>query len=183
MIDRNMTIEEIFEKFPHRSQKLAQLLQDLGLECVGCCASSYETLESGVLGHGYNESDLGSLIAKMNEVISQPIDIQSITRTSMAAEKFKQICSASGKEGHALRFGIRPGGCSGYEYILGFSEAPGEDDLVFSSYNVEMHINSSIVDKLMGSEIDFIEGLNGSGFKISNPNAKSSCGCGSSQSY
>ncbi len=183
MIDRNMTIEEIFETFPQKSQKLAQLMQDLGLECVGCSASSYETLESGVLGHGYEEQDLENLINKMNNILSQPLDLQTIAMTKEAAGKFQQICTSSGKEGHSLRFALRPGGCSGFEYVLGFSDAPSEEDLVFTSHGVEIHVHSSMVEKLMGSEIDFIEGLNGSGFKISNPNAKSSCGCGSSQSY
>jgi len=183
MINREMTIEEIFEKFPQKSQKLAQAMQNLGLECVGCSASSYETLESGVLGHGYEESDLEKLITKLNLIVSEPLDLETITMTKAAAEKFKQICASSGKEGSSLRFGVRPGGCSGYEYTLEFSEAPTEDDLVFPAPDMEIHIHSSMVEKLMGCEIDFIDGLNGSGFKISNPNAKSACGCGSSQSY
>ena len=58
-----------------------------------------------------------------------------------------------------------------------------DDDVVFGAFGVEVHVNKNSAARLMGSEIDYIDGLNGSGFKISNPNAKGSCGCGKSQSY
>jgi iron-sulfur cluster assembly accessory protein len=110
-------------------------------------------------------------------------DLTTITLTSRAAEKYLSILQEEGKEGYGLRFGDMAGGCSGFEYVLDYSEAPQEDDQVFVSQGVEIHVNKNKVSRLLGCEIDYIDSLNGSGFKISNPNAKGSCGCGKSQSY
>ncbi|MEI8301437.1 MAG: iron-sulfur cluster assembly accessory protein, partial [Chlamydiota bacterium] len=86
-------------------------------------------------------------------------------------------------EGWGLRFGDQPGGCGGYEYILDFSKKASEDDVIFLGHGVEVHVNKHIVSRLLGSEIDYHEGLRNSGFKVTNPNVRGSCGCGNSQSY
>jgi len=82
-----------------------------------------------------------------------------------------------------LRFADKAAGCSGFEYVLDYSEKATSEDEIFTSHGVEVHVNKKIVSRLIGSQIDYVDGLNGSGFKISNPNAKGSCGCGKSQSY
>ena len=68
-ITRDMTIEEILSGFPQKSQKLAQEMTQMGLHCVGCQASTWETLEAGVLGHGFTEQDLEGLIGKLNKML------------------------------------------------------------------------------------------------------------------
>ncbi|MDN3504153.1 MAG: iron-sulfur cluster assembly accessory protein [Rhabdochlamydiaceae bacterium] len=103
--------------------------------------------------------------------------------TKRAAEKFIKILKEEGKEGWCLSFGDKPGGCSGYEYVLDFSKEPKENDKVFHSYGVDVVVDKSMVERLLGTEIDYLDGLNGSGFKVTNPNAKSSCSCGNSQGY
>ena len=183
MITKEMTIEEILSGFPHKSQKLAQELTQSGLHCVGCGAATWETLESGVLGHGFSEEDLTGILQRLNAILEEKSDPESITMTARAAKKFLEILKEEGEEGSALLFGYRAGGCSGFEYVLDFSKALKEDDVVFASEGVNIHVNKHMVAKLLGCEIDYTEGLNGSGFKVSNPNAKSSCGCGKSQSY
>lgn len=182
-ITKDITIEEIFSRFPDKAQKLAQELTNAGLHCVGCQAATWETLEAGMLGHGYGEEKISKLIEGLNAILDQKIDNNSINLTKRAAEKFKQILKEDGKEGWHLRFGDRAAGCSGFEYVLDFSKEPKEDDQIFTSEGIEIHVNKSAVSRLMGAEIDFVDGLNQSGFKISNPNVKSSCGCGKSQSY
>jgi iron-sulfur cluster assembly protein len=182
-ITREMTIEEILGGFPQKSQKLAQEMTQMGLHCVGCQAATWETLEAGVLGHGFSEEELEGLIGKLNKILAEKVDPNSITLTEKASEKYRAILKEEGKEGYGLRFGDAAGGCSGFEYILDYSEAPKEDDQVFESQNVQIHVNRNMVSRLLGCEIDYLDGLNGSGFKISNPNAKGSCGCGKSQSY
>jgi len=183
MITKEMTIEEILGSFPQKSQKLAQELTASGLHCVGCGAATWETLESGVLGHGFTEQDLERILGRLNTILQEESDPDTITLTKRAAEKFKEIAKEEGDASFALRFGYRAGGCSGFEYVLDFSNRPLEDDEIFSSEGVEIHVHNKMVCKLIGSEIDYTEGLNGAGFKISNPNARSSCGCGKSQSY
>jgi iron-sulfur cluster assembly accessory protein len=183
MITKEMTIEEILSGFPHKSQKLAQELTQTGLHCVGCGAATWETLESGVLGHGFSEEELMGLIERLNGILQEKSDPNSIVMTERAAMKYKQILEEEGKAGYGLRFGDQAGGCSGFEYVLDYSPAATEQDLTFVSHGVEIHVHKNKAARLMGSEIDYIDGLNGSGFKISNPNARGGCGCGKSQSY
>lgn len=182
-ITKEMTIDEIFTKFPHKGQRLAQEMQNAGLNCVGCGASVWETLEAGMLGHGFNEQDLEKLLQKLNVILAEKVDTSTISMTKKAAEKFQEILAEEGKEGWGLRFADRAGGCSGFEYVLDYSEKALPDDEVFHSHGVDIHVNNNAAARLMGSVIDFVDGLHGSGFKITNPNVKGSCGCGKSQSY
>jgi iron-sulfur cluster assembly accessory protein len=182
-ITREMTIEDIFTKFPHKGQKLAQEMTNAGLHCVGCGAATWETLETGMLSHGFEEKQIDALIARLNAILAEEVDLSTISLTPRAAQVFRRILEEEGKKGWGLRFGIRAGGCSGYEYILDYSEKAQEDDTVFHSENVDIHVTNQMVDRLLGCQIDYVDGLQGSGFKISNPNAKGSCGCGKSQSY
>lgn len=182
-INKEMTIEEILGGFPQKSQKLAQEITNAGLHCVGCQAATWETLEAGMLGHGYAEEEIDSLVKKLNAVLDQKADLTTITLTESAAEKYKGILAEEDKEGWGLRFGDKAGGCSGFEYILDYSQKARPDDEIFHSSGVEIHVNKQMVSRLLGCEIDYIDGLNGAGFKITNPHAKGSCGCGKSQSY
>lgn len=183
MITKDMTIESIFSTFPGKSQKLAQAIQAAGLNCVGCQAATWETLEAGMLGHGFSDSEVEGLLLKLNSILSEKEDLTSISMTERAVKKFQEILKDDGREKTALRFGIRAGGCSGFEYTLDYSDEASADDVVFTSFDQDIHVHKSSVDKLLGSSIDYVEGLHGAGFKISNPNAKSSCGCGKSQNY
>jgi iron-sulfur cluster assembly accessory protein len=182
-IHREMTIEDILSEFPEKSQKLAQEITNAGLHCVGCSAATWETLEAGMLSHGYADEEIDQLVDNLNDILDQELDLTKISITQRAAEKFLEILEEEGKLGYGLRFGDRPGGCSGFEYVLDFSEKAEADDAVFENFGIQIHVKQNSVDRLMGSEIDFVDGLNGAGFKISNPNAKGNCGCGKSQSY
>ena len=93
------------------------------------------------------------------------------------------IDKEEGKEAWGLSFGDKAAGCSGFEYVLDFAKEAKEDDQTFVSNGVNIFVNKGAVERLFGSEIDYVDGLNNAGFKITNPNAKSSCGCGKSQSY
>ena len=182
-IFKEMTIEEIFARFPHKSQKLAQEMTNQGLHCVGCGAAVWETLEAGMISHGFSLEEVDDLVDRLNEILDEKMDITTIALTKSAADKYRQILKEEEKEGWGLRFGDRAAGCSGFEYVLDYSQKAKEDDQIFISHEVEIHVNKGDVSRLMGSEIDYVDGLNGSGFKISNPNVKGSCGCGKSQSY
>ena len=182
-ISKDMTIEDILSKFPQKAQKIAQELTNAGLHCVGCQAATWETLEAGMLGHGYEEAAIDKLVVSLNEILLQKVDVNAINLTKKAADKFKEILKEEGKEGWNLRFGDKAAGCSGFEYVLDFAEKAGEDDQTFPSHGIDVYVNKGAVGRLIGCEIDYVDGLNNSGFKITNPNAKGSCGCGKSQSY
>jgi iron-sulfur cluster assembly accessory protein len=103
-----------------------------------------------------------------------------ITLTSKAAEKVKEFMKAEEKPVAGLRVGAAPGGCSGFQYVLEFEEAPSEDDAVYEQNGLKIFINKQQMQMLHGVRIDFVDGLQGTGFKIENPNASKTCGCGQS---
>lgn len=182
-ISKEMTIGDIFANYPQYSQRLAQAMTNAGLHCMGCNAATWETLEAGMLSHGMTYSHIEDLLKKLNAIISEEIDTSTITLTPRAAKKFMEIAEEEGKPGCALRFGDTAGGCSGFEYVLDYSDQAEQDDDIFASHGVNIHIKKNMLKRLLGCVIDYVDGLQGAGFKVSNPNAKSSCGCGHSQSY
>ncbi len=182
-IHRDMTIEDIFKLFPHKSQKLAQEMTNSGLHCVGCSASTWETVEAGMLSHGMEEEEVDELLERLNTILDEKEDLSTISLTPKAAEKFKALLAEEGKSGWGLRFGEKAAGCSGFEFFLDFSEKAKPEDETIESNGVSIHIHQKSKNRLMGSVIDYVEGLQGAGFKISNPNVKSSCGCGNSHGY
>jgi iron-sulfur cluster assembly protein len=183
MIDRNMTIDEIFKKFPHKSPRLAQELTNAGLNCVGCSAATWETLEAGMYSHGMGEEQIIQLLGKLNQILNEKEDPDTITITERAAKKYREILEEEGKAGWSLRFGERAAGCSGFEYFLDYSDKAKPGDLVLESQGIQIHLHHKSADRLMGSVIDYVDGLHGAGFKITNPNVKASCGCGNSHGY
>jgi iron-sulfur cluster assembly accessory protein len=182
-ITRDMTIEEILGMFPFKAQKLSQEITNAGLHCVGCHAATWETLEAGMLSHGKTEAQIDELVRRLNTLLQEPVDKETIGITPRGAAKFLEILADEGKQGWGMRFSEEMAGCSGFEYVLDFSEKADADDHIFTSNDIEIHVKKALVPRLLGSEIDYVDGLRGAGFKISNPNASSSCGCGSSHGY
>lgn len=182
-IHRQMTIDEILGMFPNKAQKLSQEITNAGLHCVGCHASTWETLEVGMKSHGKTDAQIDELVRRLNVLLDEEVDLSTITLTPRGAAKFLEVMEEDGKHGWALRFAEEMGGCSGFEYVLDFSEKADDQDAVFVSNGVEIHVKKAMLPRLIGSEIDFVDGLRGSGFKITNPNVRSSCGCASSHGY
>ena len=103
-----------------------------------------------------------------------------ITITPKAAEKIKEFMTEEDEKAKFLRVYVQGGGCSGLSYGMGFEKASEEDDIVIEENGVKLLIDSYSIDHLKGANVDYIESLMGSGFKINNPNVKKSCSCGSS---
>jgi iron-sulfur cluster assembly protein len=104
-----------------------------------------------------------------------------VTLTERAAEKVRGLmASEPAGEAEVLRVAIQGGGCSGFEYALGFDRGAQAGDSVLEFHDVTVVVDPFSAPYLQGSTIDFLEGLAESGFKIENPNAVSACGCGSS---
>jgi len=105
-----------------------------------------------------------------------------INVTSIAAEKISELLADEGKPSAGLRVFVQGGGCSGFQYGLMIEEGePTEDvDRVVESNGVRLFVDPISVRYLKGAEVDFVDNLSGGGFTIKNPNAKSTCGCGSS---
>lgn len=103
-----------------------------------------------------------------------------LTITDAAAEKVKALMAQEGEEDLALRIGVRPGGCSGFQYNIYFDDEIQEDDEVFETKGVRVLVDAMSVPYIMGSEFDYVDGLMGAGFTVNNPNVQGSCGCGGS---
>lgn len=182
-ITRQMTIEEILGMFPYKAQRLSQEITNAGLHCVGCHAAVWETLEAGMYTHGKTDAQIDELTRRLNALLEEEVDTTSIRITPRGAAKFLEILSEEGKQGWGMRFAEEMAGCNGFEYVLDFSEKAEADDQTFESHGIEIHVKKAMLPRLLGSEIDYVEGLRGSGFKISNPNVRSACGCGTSHNY
>ena len=102
-----------------------------------------------------------------------------VTVTERAAARIGQILSTEPK-GAMLRVSVEGGGCSGFQYKFDVEHARADDDLVLSRGVATVLIDPISVQYLAGSEIDFVENLIGAAFKVNNPQAKTSCGCGTS---
>lgn len=103
-----------------------------------------------------------------------------VTVTEKAAEKIKEFMAEEEEKPEYLRVYVQGGGCSGLSYGMGFEKAPEEDDMVIEEHGVKLLIDSYSADHLNGANVDYIESLMGSGFKINNPNVTKSCSCGHS---
>ncbi|MCC6271831.1 MAG: iron-sulfur cluster assembly accessory protein [Deltaproteobacteria bacterium] len=103
-----------------------------------------------------------------------------IQLTDNAIQKAKDLMVANHKPGHGLRIGIAGGGCSGLSYKMDFEEKPGEGDRVFEMNGLKIFVDPKAYLYLNNITIDYHSDMMSSGFTFNNPNAKSTCGCGTS---
>ena len=106
---------------------------------------------------------------------------KGINFTDKGAEKVHEFLAGQGEvaDTAGLRVGVKGGGCSGFQYQLAFDEQR-DDDVVFESSGLKILVDSPSLPYVDGSEIDYVESLQGAGFQVNNPNVVAACGCGSS---
>jgi len=107
-------------------------------------------------------------------------DTPLINVTEAAAGKIRELLNEEGKTESGLRVFVQGGGCSGFQYGLMIEESGGVGDQLFESNGVKLFVDPVSVSYLKGAEVDFVDTITGGGFTIKNPNASSTCGCGSS---
>ena len=185
-ITKDTNIGEIVEKYP----EVIDTLTNFGVHCVGCHVSAFESLEMGFKGHGMSDEQINDAVIKLNEVIrennsnkkevEEDFDVSKATLnvTDKAAEKIKALIEQEKMQG--LRISVTPGGCSGFQYGMELDNKSTENDVVVEEKGIKIFVDKESIKKLNGSSVDFVDGLQGAGFKISNPKADSTCGCGSS---
>jgi iron-sulfur cluster insertion protein len=100
--------------------------------------------------------------------------------TEAAASKIKELLAEEGKSDSGLRVFVQGGGCSGFQYGLMIEESGGVGDQLFESNGIRLYVDPVSLSYLKGAEVDFVDTITGGGFTIKNPNATSTCGCGSS---
>jgi iron-sulfur cluster assembly accessory protein len=103
-----------------------------------------------------------------------------ISLTPSAVSKVKEIMAQQNPTPAGLRVGVVGGGCSGFSYSMSFENSPGMMDKVFDMEGLKVYVDATSVMYLDGCRVDYVETLEGAGFKFENPNVKSTCGCGSS---
>ena len=102
-----------------------------------------------------------------------------VTVTSRAARQIAKIVAADGNP-KMLRLSVSGGGCSGFQYHFDLDGTVADDDLVIEQDGVKVLVDSTSLEFLAGAELDYVDEMIGAAFKVNNPNAKSSCGCGTS---
>jgi iron-sulfur cluster assembly protein len=112
-------------------------------------------------------------LATLNEAM---IDL-----TDKGAEKVREFLAAQGQAEAAagLRVGVRGGGCSGFQYMLAF-DAERDGDTVIERHGIRLLVDAASAPYVRGATVDYVDGLQGAGFKVDNPNVIAACGCGSS---
>ena len=108
------------------------------------------------------------------------VQTNTVTITEAAAQAVKDLLEKREMEDHALRLFIAGGGCGGYQYGMALENDPRDTDTIFEQLGVKLVVDEMSINYLSGANIDYVDDVMGSGFKIENPNAVSSCGCGSS---
>ncbi|CCQ73621.1 iron-sulfur cluster insertion protein ErpA [Magnetospira sp. QH-2] len=103
-----------------------------------------------------------------------------VTISDNAAKRIAQLIEMEGDESLMLRLSISGGGCAGFSYGFSLDKATNDDDVQFEHDGVKVIIDETSLDLLGGSEIDFVQDMMGASFQVKNPNASSTCGCGTS---
>ena len=113
--------------------------------------------------------------------VPTPVLVPSyITVTEAAASKIKDLLAEENKSDSGLRVFVQGGGCSGFQYGLMIEENGGVGDQTYESNGITLYVDPVSLSYLKGAEVDFVDTITGGGFTIKNPNATSTCGCGSS---
>ncbi len=106
-----------------------------------------------------------------------------VTLTAKAVEMVKEAMAREALQGFGIRIGVMGGGCAGFQYSMDFEKEARDGDLSFEQDGVRLYVDPMSSMYLQGVTIDYVVGLQGAGFKFNNPNARTTCGCGSSFSY
>ena len=115
-----------------------------------------------------------------NPTTSPAVAPSVITVTEAAASKIKELLAEENKADSGLRVFVQGGGCSGFQYGLMIEESGGVGDQTYDSNGIRLYVDPVSLSYLKGAEVDFVDTITGGGFTIKNPNATSTCGCGSS---
>ena len=103
-----------------------------------------------------------------------------VTLTPKAIEMVKAAIEQEGLKDHGIRVGVVGGGCSGFQYSMDFENSQRDGDVVLEQDGLRLYVDPMSSMYLVGVTVDYVQGLQGAGFKFHNPNAKNTCGCGSS---
>ena len=113
-------------------------------------------------------------------MLTDQVNTDQLIVTSSAAEAVQELLTKRDLDGYALRVFVSGGGCSGFQYGMALENNIRDEDNVYEMNDIKVVVDEISINYLRGATIDYVDELMGSGFKIENPNALASCGCGSS---
>ena len=172
MITKDMTIGDVIKEYP----ETIEIMLSYGLHCVGCSVQYWESIEGGCKTHGFEDEKIDKMVKEMNEVLV--VDKGEFTVSDKAIIKLNEMAQKQEKS-PVLRINVVSGGCSGFQYHFDFDEIKGDDEKMDIG-GITFVMNKDSKEMLKGSKMEYIDTLNESGFRISNPNATESCACGKS---
>ena len=136
-------------------------------------------LRIGPILFGLASAEFSVEYGEMASMTTEKITAE-VSLTDAAVEAFRDITAQKGDQNVAMKLAVGPGGCGGYEYLLGIARRPKASDLLSESKGVALYLDSNTLHLFNGCTIDFSDGLMGEGFSVSNPRAKADCACGQS---
>ncbi|HIJ97926.1 TPA: iron-sulfur cluster assembly accessory protein [archaeon] len=188
LITKQMPVSEVVEKWPSTEE----IMKQLGLNCFGCDGAPVDSIEQVATSLGFQQERVNELLNVLNEEARKtpprtsgfdPNAKYAVEITENAAKKINEIMKNSQKDGYGLKFGVKPGGCAGYSYGLDFQKEATAGEKTLVSHGVNVFVDEKSLPLVNEVIIDYVEALQGSGFKIKNPHAKKSCGCGKSDGF
>ena len=190
-IIKMMKTEEIILGFPQNALRLRRLMRS-----IYACSEELpnEPLEIFLRKYGKKPKEIDLFVEKMNEIIQEQGEPNTISLTRKAALKLNQLLSMDGETStRGIRIADQSAACgTGYEYVLELSNSAHSDDITFSSQGIYIYSPSKTINRFLGALIDYDDvvaqdrhftGLMQLGFSISNPNVKTTCPCGCSNDY
>ena len=172
MITKDMTIGDVIKEYP----ETIEIMLSYGLHCVGCSVQYWESIEGGCKTHGFEDEKIDKMVKEMNEVLV--VDKGEFTVSDKAITKLNEMAQKQDKS-PVLRINVVSGGCSGFQYHFDFDKIKDNDEKMDIG-GITFVMNKDSKEMLKGSKMEYIDTLNESGFRISNPNATESCACGKS---
>lgn len=185
VVTKDMIIGDVLKEYPD----VSVIMLEHGLHCVGCHANVFDTIEAGCQLHGLSDDTVETLVTQINEFIAEekkPVEPTAdpstfkMTLTENASKKIQELLKKDNQENYGLRIAVQSGGCSGNVYQMNFEKEASPADSTFEDKGVKLFVDNDSMKMLDGSEIDYVDELNESGFKVNNPNSEKGCGCGKS---
>jgi iron-sulfur cluster assembly accessory protein len=171
LITADMNINEVIEKNP----EVTNIFSLYGFHCIGCQIATFETIAQGAKVHAMTPQTLKMMLRDANQIIkenessSKKQTNSEVEITDKASNKFYELIKKTNKKEGYIRIAIQKGGCFGIMYSFTVESRKKKGDIVIKKNTVQFIASSNVYNHLKGSKIDFLQTLEGTGFKVTNP--------------
>ena len=173
-ITKDMHVGDVIERYDDATE----VMMSHGFHCLGSHVDADASIDAEAKKQGMTDDELKAMIQEINATLEGKK--HGITLSHEAAAKIKEMLTKAGKPEFGLRVQVMPGGCAGFKYAMRFEKDATANDYVVETDGVKLFIDKPSAEMIAGAQVHYVDTLQGAGFKINNPNAKKSCGCGES---